>query len=183
VFTRDYDYKLPPELIAQEPARERDASRLLVVNRHSGSIVHDIFSHIGQYLQPGDVLVANRSRVIPARLHAYRPTGGHVELLLLRAYGHDKWHALARPSRKLSPGLLLSFEGASLQALVGQPRGGGEWEIHFGGTDDIAAALRQVGALALPPYIRNQDVSGDRYQTVYADREGSIAAGLAHSGP
>ncbi|HZU12831.1 MAG TPA: tRNA preQ1(34) S-adenosylmethionine ribosyltransferase-isomerase QueA [Chloroflexota bacterium] len=177
--TDDFDYQLPPDLIAQEPAAERSHSRLMVVNRAERTISHDRFDRIGDYLRPGDLLVANRTRVIPARLAARRETGGHVELLLLKDRGSHVWEAMARPSRKLSTGQTLSIAGAPVQAQLVASLGEGQWLVCFSGDGDIGSALRQAGALPLPPYITNPNAPVDRYQTVYADRDGSVAAPTA----
>lgn len=177
--TADFDYTLPPELIAQAPAAERSASRLMVVNRADDTIRHDRFDRIGTYLRPGDLLVANRTRVIPARLAATRETGGHVEILLLRERGGGEWEAMARPSRKIAPGQTLAVGGSSLQVRVIAELGAGEWVMCFEGAGNVAAQLRAAGTVPLPPYIRNPNAPLDRYQTVYADRDGSVAAPTA----
>lgn len=177
--TEDFDYHLPPELIAQEPASERPMSRLMVIDRADGSIRHCRFPEIRRYLRRGDALVANRTRVIPARIAARRRTGGAVELLLIRAEGEGRWRALVRPSRKLREGERLTIPGSALEAQLGLLLGDGEWSVCFSGADDIDRALRDAGTLPLPPYITNPSAPGDRYQTVYADRDGSVAAPTA----
>ncbi len=177
--TDQFDYDLPGELIAQQPTPRRDGSRLLVIDRRTETFTHRHFYDLPEYLQMGDVLVANRSRVRPARLLAHRETGGAVELLLLHSTaGHD-WIALARPSRKLRPGMTLNIDGSRLEAILRAPEGDGRWSVTFRGEGDIATQLRQAGTLALPPYIRATTAPPDRYQTIYADREGSIAAPTA----
>jgi S-adenosylmethionine:tRNA ribosyltransferase-isomerase len=177
--TDDFDYRLPPELIAQEPAAERSGSRLLVLDRRSGAIQHSRFECLGAYLRAGDVLVANRTRVVPARLHARRASGGAVELLLLHNSGHDFWETMARPGRKLRPGEHLSVNGSPLTATPVSRQPDGNWLVRFDGAADVSDALRAAAQLALPPYIRHTSAPESRYQTVYGDRDGSIAAPTA----
>jgi S-adenosylmethionine:tRNA ribosyltransferase-isomerase len=177
--TDDFDYDLPPGLIAQAPAERRESSRLMVLERAQRTVKHNTFAHIVRFLQPGDVLVANRSKVIPARLCARKPTGGEVELLLLQPRGGHVWTALARPSRRLRSGVELAVGGSDLTARLEERADGGQWVVRFQGRGDIAAQLRAAGSLPLPPYIRSPDAPQERYQTVYADREGSIAAPTA----
>ena len=177
--TDQFDYDLPIELIAQQPSPSRDGSRLLVVDRRTERFAHRHFYDLPQYLQMGDVLVANRSRVLPARLLAHRESGGAVELLLLHSTAGADWIVLARPSRKLRAGMTLSIDGSRLEAILRAPEGDGRWSVTFRGEGDIAAQLREAGTLALPPYIRTTTAPLDRYQTIYADREGSIAAPTA----
>jgi S-adenosylmethionine:tRNA ribosyltransferase-isomerase len=179
LLTADFDYELPKELIAQSPAKHREESRLLVLDRRSGSVTHDVFRSIPFYLQPGDLVVANRSRVTPARLRARKTSGGVVELLLLRSESGSLWRALARPSRKVRPGTTLQFDGSALQAHVDTDAGEGQWLIRFQGVPDAASELRRIGTVPLPPYIRNGHTCSERYQTIYADREGSVAAPTA----
>jgi S-adenosylmethionine:tRNA ribosyltransferase-isomerase len=179
LLTADFDYELPGELIAQSPAERREESRLLVLDRRSESITHDVFRSIPLYLQPGDLVIANRSKVTPARLRARKATGGAVELLLLRPESASLWRALARPSRKLRPGTTLHLDGSALQGHVETDVGDGQWLIRFHGMPDAASELRRVGTVPLPPYIRNGHTSSERYQTIYADREGSVAAPTA----
>jgi S-adenosylmethionine:tRNA ribosyltransferase-isomerase len=176
--TADFDYVLPTDLIAQQPAPERLHSRLMVLHRETGLIEHSRFDRVGSYLQPGDLLVANRTRVIPARLAARRATGGEVEILLLRPAGEDSWEVMARPARKLKPGEALAIQGAPVKAVPQRRGEDGTWFMRFEGPGDVEAALRQAGRLPLPPYIR-EGAPEDRYQTVYADREGSVAAPTA----
>ncbi|MDQ2652593.1 MAG: tRNA preQ1(34) S-adenosylmethionine ribosyltransferase-isomerase QueA [Chloroflexota bacterium] len=180
--TADFDYDLPPELIAQTPLDRRDASRLLVLDRVSGEMTHAAFSDLPAFLNPGDLLVANNSRVIPARLYGQREaTGGSVELLLLRQEGTE-WSALARPARKLKPGERLVFPGrspgvaAAVVDVITQ-RGEGEITVRFeGGTD---SRLDDYGVAPLPPYITERLDDAERYQTVYASQAGSAAAPTA----
>lgn len=177
--TDDFDYRLPAELIAQTPADKRDDSRLLVVDRRSGSLMHDHFSNIGEYLHPGDLLVANRSRVIRARLWARKSTGGRLELLLLRPSSPGCWRVLARPSSRIREGTSVTLIGTSVSAVFESSLGEGEWLVSFPSTDDVENVMAVAGEIPLPPYIRNSDVPAERYQTVYADREGSVAAPTA----
>lgn len=177
--TDDFDYHLPPELIAQEPAPQRHLSRLMVLDRARHAITHSRFDHLGEFLRPGDLIVANRTRVMRARLAARRPTGGAVELLLLREQGNGVWTLMARPSRKLREGMTLSIEGSAMAATLGQALGEGEWLARFDGGSGLHTELDRVGRLPFPPYIHNPAAPEDRYQTTYADRDGSVAAPTA----
>jgi len=177
--TADFDFRLPPDLIAQDPAPRRDDSRLMVLERATQSITHDRFGNLPAYLNSGDILVANRSRVIRARLWARRETGGRVELLLTRSLQPDHWWALLRPSRRIRAGEKLGICGSTLRAQVEASGEAGQWLIRFRGEGDVPSQLHTVGSMPLPPYITNSSASDDRYQTVYADREGSIAAPTA----
>ncbi len=177
--TADFDYHLPAELIAQTPADQREMSRLMIVDRARSTIAHDRFANVGHYLDSGDVLVANRSKVLPARLRAHKDTGGAVEILLLRPLTANRWQALARPSRKLRPGMHLAVDGSPMSIVLDDLGSDGEWTITLGGTPDPETEIHRVGTLPLPPYIQNADAPVERYQTVYADREGSVAAPTA----
>lgn len=179
LHTDDFDYELPPELIAQCPAPRRDASRLMVIDRATGAISHGRFADLPDLLDSGDLVVANRSRVVPARIRARKLTGGAVELLLVRRLAKDRWSVLARPSRKLRPGGALRVDGGRIHAHLMERQDHGEWTVEFSGVDDVSEELSRVGALPLPPYIRDPDAPSDRYQTVYADQDGSIAAPTA----
>ncbi len=200
----DYDYELPPELIAQTPIEPRDASRLLVVHRASRALEHRHFRDIGDYLQPGDLLIANQSRVIPARLLGRRAgTGGAVEVLLLAERpdrGADVWEALVRPGRRLREGARLLFgeEPATgqpprlLGEILERTEAGGRF-VRFTLTPEEAAArssasgeprsvrqlIEEIGRMPLPPYIRAPLANPERYQTVYARIAGSAAAPTA----
>lgn len=174
----DFDYDLPPELIAQEPARERDRSRLLMVDRSTGVLRDVIFGDLGEFLEPGDLLVANESRVIPARLIGRLESGGRVELLLVRPSSGGRWEVLARPARKMRVGTGIELPGgvtATVQA-VGQA---GNRVIAFEGTADFRAWLDSAGRMPIPPYIHRYPDDPQRYQTVYAETEGSVAAPTA----
>lgn len=177
--TADFDYVLPPDLIAQEPAPDRSHSRLLVLDRRSGTMEHSRFDSIGHYLHPGDVLVANRTRVIPARIRARRESGGAVELLLLRQQTDDTWESMVKPGRKLRPGEPLRVEDSSLQGVPVQRLPDGNWLVTFTGADNIHESLMAAGTIPLPPYIRDTHAPDSRYQTVFADRDGSVAAPTA----
>ena len=177
----DYDFDLPEELIAQHPASERDQSRLLVVDRSDGSLAHRHFRDIVEYLSPPDVLVLNRTQVMPARLVGRKAdTGGRVELLLIRPLVAGLWLALGRPGRGLKPGTKLEFGGGALQAQIGERVEGGRFKVCFD-TVDIMAQLEQMGEIPLPPYIRRSAGVEDqaRYQTVYAEQPGAVAAPTA----
>jgi S-adenosylmethionine:tRNA ribosyltransferase-isomerase len=180
----DFDYALPSALIAQTPIEPRDSSRLLVVHRSTGFIEHRLFRDIGQYLQPGDLLVANRSRVIPARLRGHKmPSGGAVELLLLAVradLGRDHWEALVRPGRRVREGQRLEFASGALAADVLERTPAGGRIVRLEAADgDVAGALARIGTVPLPPYIRAPLADPERYQTVYARVPGSAAAPTA----
>lgn len=200
--TSDFDYHLPPELIAQTPVEPRDSSRLLLLRRDTGALEHRRFSDLGKYLPPGCVLVMNRSRVLPARLYGRRQdTGGRVELLLLRRESPGIWQALGQPGRRLRPGVKLW-----LTALGDNPPGGGPAAANPAGKaadaeeDGTAVAaeilavnsegvrtvrlsdesgIEPLGQVPLPPYIRQRLDDPERYQTVYAQEPGSVAAPTA----
>lgn len=178
----DFDYELPEELIAQEPLAERDHSRLLVVDKMAKIWQHAIFPQILQWLQPGDLMVFNDTRVIPARLWGRRlPGGGKVEVLLLTQHGPDRWEALVRPGRKVMPGQTLAFGAdGELRAVAAERTAFGGRILKFNreGTD-LRAALYKLGEVPLPPYIKAPLRDLDRYQTVYARKEGSVAAPTA----
>jgi S-adenosylmethionine:tRNA ribosyltransferase-isomerase len=182
--TSDYDYYLPPDRIAQTPIEPRDASRLLVVNRQSGQLEHRTFRDIGEYVRAGDLLVANRSRVIPARLLATKAgSGGSVELLLLTVradVGSDCWEALVRPGRRIREGQRLLFGDGALEAEVLDRTPSGGRLVRLTARDgDVPAALARTGTMPLPPYIHEPLSDPERYQTVYARVPGSAAAPTA----
>ncbi|MEO9174538.1 MAG: tRNA preQ1(34) S-adenosylmethionine ribosyltransferase-isomerase QueA [Gaiellales bacterium] len=177
--TDELDYDLPPELIAQEFAPERDGSRLLVYRRAGDSLEHHRFAELLSLLDPDDLIVANTTRVVPGRLRAVRASGGAVELLLLEELGEGEWDALARPSRRLREGERLEI-GGELEVQLGEYRGAGRWRVRLaleGAALD--AALHRLGELPLPPYVRSAPADTTRYQTVYAERAGSAAAPTA----
>jgi S-adenosylmethionine:tRNA ribosyltransferase-isomerase len=178
--TESLAYDLPPELIAQEPASRRDTSRLLVLQRETGGIDHRHFSDLESYLEPGDCLALNTTRVRHARCLGHRRTGGKVELLLIRPAGDGEWQALGKPAAKLRVGERIALEGGlEAEILAIEPEG--RFRIHLTGADDLEAALTQHGHVPLPPYIARADRSVDRerYQTVYADTLGAVAAPTA----
>jgi S-adenosylmethionine:tRNA ribosyltransferase-isomerase len=179
----DFDYELPPELIAQTPLPDRDRARLLVLNRATGTIEHSWIYELPRWLRPGDLLVANNSRVIPARLHAQKAqTGGKVEILLLQTSSDGTWSALARPARRLHPGDLLVLEPrnpaapeARLEVIT--RREDGLVDVRF--VDRADHRLEDYGETPLPPYIHTELSDAERYQTVYARIPGSAAAPTA----
>ena len=180
--TDQFDYDLPPELIAQEPLPARDASRLLVVDRATGALTHSSIRDLGRFLRAGDLLVANNSRVLPARLHAVKAeSGGKVELLLLRPESDGRWLALARPARRLRAGTTLTViardHSASTTVEVDEIRGGGQVVVSLPGA--VETDLDRWGELPLPPYVRRAVADPARYQTVYARAAGSAAAPTA----
>jgi S-adenosylmethionine:tRNA ribosyltransferase-isomerase len=177
VLVSELDYELPEELIAQRPAEPRDASRLMVVDVGRNTIAHHTFRDLPHFLRPGDALVLNETKVLPARVEARKPTGGLVELLFLRDLGPDldgAWEVLARPSKRLRPNLVLSAGGEQLRLL--KSLGDGHWVVSG---SDLPGLLRRSGRMPLPPYIRPTPETEDRYQTVYARNEGSTAAPTA----
>ena len=177
--TQDFWYDLPEELIAQTPLQQRDASRLLVLDRNTGAVEHRHFFDILDYLKPGDCLVMNDSRVLPARLLGNRPTGGAVELLLLKDLGDKKWECLARPGRKLQAGQAVVFGDGKLTATITDvlPDGNRVAEFHYDGI--FLEVLEQLGKMPLPPYIKAELQDQERYQTVYSREVGSAAAPTA----
>ncbi len=174
----DFDYELPPELIAQHPVEPRDASRLLVLYRDSGKIEHAHFRDLPTYLRPGDLLVANESRVLRARLLGRKArTGGRVEVLLLRRLDERRWEALLGGQR-IRPGLELSIgEEPALLARVEETRPDGTRLLCF--TEEVEPHLERLGMVPLPPYIHEPLADAERYQTVYARVSGSVAAPTA----
>jgi len=193
----DFDYDLPPELIAQTPLEPRDASRLLIVNRAEGTLAHRHFYDIGDYVQPGDLLIANQSRVIPARLLGRRAeTGGAVEVLLLAErpdLGMDTWEALVRPGRRLREGTRMIFGDETITHLAGEVLQltdvggrivrftvvGEQDEEHIFRLYRVRELIDQLGQMPLPPYIHEKLADPERYQTVYARISGSAAAPTA----
>ncbi len=177
----DFDYALPRRLIAQTPARPRDSARLLVLTRATGAIEHRVFRDLPEYLHPGDVLVLNDTKVLPVRLRARRATGGAVEVLLLRPISGAVWEALVRPGRRVREGERLVFASGMLEGIAG-PRESASTGIrtvaleHAG---DLRAILDQIGEMPVPPYIERRLDDPSDYQTVYAEREGAVAAPTA----
>ena len=182
---RDFDFDLPPELIAQEPPATRGGARLLCLDRASGSITHATVSALPDLLRAGDLLVVNNTRVFPARLLGRRdPSGGAVECLLVRPLGGDQWEALVHPGQKLKPGARVVFDGArTIHGEILERRHFGRRVVRLW-TDDgspIDEAVDAIGHMPLPPYIKREDRDDDRdrYQTVFAQARGSIAAPTA----
>lgn len=180
--TSDFDYDLPPELIAQTPSPVRDASRLMTVNRITGEIGHRVFHDIIEYLNPGDVLVINNSKVIPARLYGTKEsTGIQMEVLLLRQRGNDVWETIMRPARRAPVGTDIIFKEGVLRATVTEllPDGGRLVRFTHPENRTIYDVLDEIGNMPLPPYITHRLEDKNRYQTVYAKTEGSAAAPTA----
>jgi S-adenosylmethionine:tRNA ribosyltransferase-isomerase len=190
VRTSDFHYDLPPELIAQRPASQRDQSRLLALHRTTGSIVHRHFEELPEFLRAGDVLVLNNSRVIPARLRGVNAhTGGAFEMLLLEENAPNDWWAMLKPGKRARIGTEIQIgnrQPASerVTATVLATNDAGHRRLRFNGVRNILDRLDEIGEVPLPPYINRQDADGlaqdkDRYQTVFADTAGSVAAPTA----
>ncbi len=175
----DFDFYLPEELIAQTPLEKRDASRLLHLDKQTGEIEHKHFYDIKQYLHAGDCLVLNDSRVLPARLIGSRPTGGAVELVLLKDIGDNRWECLSRPGRKTKPGQELIFGNSELTAVVQEVTLGGNRIVKFSYEGIFLEILERLGKMPLPPYIKEELQDSERYQTVYSKELGSAAAPTA----
>ena len=175
----DFMYDLPEARIAQTPVEPRDHSRLMVLHRNSGAIEHRHFYDIVEYLNPGDVLVVNETRVIPARLYGERPTGGACEVLLLKQLGPKRWEPLVRPGKKLRPGAQVIFGDGRLTGRVLENTDAGGRVVEFECEGSFEAALDALGEMPLPPYIHEKLRDRDRYQTVYAKQDGSAAAPTA----
>mgnify|MGYP004462559381 FL=1 len=177
--TRDFWYDLPEELIAQTPLEKRDMSRLMCLNRETGEISHKHFYDIIDYLQPGDCLVMNDSRVLPARLLGHRPTGGAVEVLLLRDLGNRCWECLCKPGRKMQVGNTVIFGNGELTATVKAVQEDGNRVVEFHYEGIFLEVLERLGKMPLPPYIKEELQDQERYQTVYSREVGSAAAPTA----
>lgn len=177
--THDFYYDLPEELIAQTPLQQRDASRLMVLNRQTGETDLKHFYDVIDYLQPGDCLVMNDSRVLPARLLGHRPTGGAVEVLLLRDLGNKCWECLCKPGRKMQPGNTVSFGDGELTATVKEVKEDGNRIVEFHYDGIFLEVLERLGKMPLPPYIKAELADQERYQTVYSREVGSAAAPTA----
>ena len=177
--TSDFWYDLPEELIAQTPLQQRDSSRLLVLGREGGQIEHRHFYDILEYLCPGDCLVMNNSRVLPARLLGHRPTGGAVEVLLLRDLGDKRWECLVKPGRKMQLGHEVIFGNGELRGKVVEVMDTGNRVVEFQYEGIFLEVLESLGKMPLPPYIKEELADQERYQTVYSKAVGSAAAPTA----
>ena len=177
--TRDFWYDLPEELIAQTPLTDRTSSKLLVLNRSTGETAHRHFYDIIDFLNPGDCLVMNDSRVLPARLLGCRPTGGAVELLLLKDLGDRCWECLAKPGRKLQEGQEVLFGDGQLKAVIRKVLPDGNRVVEFLYEGIFLEVLERLGKMPLPPYIKEELQDNERYQTVYSKQVGSAAAPTA----
>lgn len=175
----DFYYDLPEELIAQTPIEKRDESRLMVLNRKDQSIEHKQFKDIIGYLEPGDCLVRNNTKVIPARLYGKKATGAKIEFLLLNQIEGDIWESIVRPGHKLKPGTEVEFGDGLLKATVLDIMPGGTRKVEFKYEGIFNEILDKIGLMPLPPYIHESLKDKDRYQTVYARYEGSAAAPTA----
>ena len=177
--TSDFDFELPEELIAQTPLEKRDTSRLLTLDKTTGETGHHHFYDLPSYLRPGDCLVLNNSRVLPARLIGHRPTGGACEVLLLVDKGDNVWECLVRPGRKLKPGAEVIFGEGQLRATVEEEVEDGKRLVRFHYQGIFLEVLEQLGKMPLPPYIKAELQDNERYQTVYSKVNGSAAAPTA----
>ena len=177
--THDFYYDLPEELIAQTPLEKRDTSRLMTLDRVTGAVDHKHFYDIIDYLDPGDCLVMNDSRVLPARLLGHRPTGGAVEVLLLRDLGDKRWECLCKPGRKMQVGSEVIFGNGELTATVQEVQDTGNRVVEFHYEGIFLEVLERLGKMPLPPYIKEELRDSERYQTVYSKVNGSAAAPTA----
>ena len=176
----DFNYDLPKELIAQVPIEKRDEARLMVLNRKNKTIEHKVFKDIIDYLQPGDCLVRNNTKVIPARLYGKKEqTGANVEFLLLNRIEGDTWEVMVRPGKKLMPGAQVSFGDGLLKADILDKMEGGNRKVEFHYDGIFNEILDQIGLMTLPPYIKEKLEKKEMYQTVYAKYDGSAAAPTA----
>ena len=175
----DFNYDLPEELIAQTPIAKRDESRLMVLNRDKQTIEHRIFKDIIEYLKPGDVLVRNNTKVIPARIYGKKETGANVEFLLLNNIEGDIWESIVRPGNKLHIGTKVIFGDGLLEAKILEIMPGGTRKVKFEYKGIFNEILDKIGLMPLPPYIHEELKEKDRYQTVYAKYDGSAAAPTA----
>ena len=175
----DFDYNLPEELIAQVPIEKRDESRLMVLDRKTETIEHKTFKDIIDYLEPGDCLVRNNTKVIPARIYGKKETGANVEFLLLNNIEGDVWESIVRPGNKLHVGTKVIFGNGILKAEILEVMPGGTRKVKFEYKGIFNEILDQIGLMPLPPYIHEELKEKDRYQTVYAKYDGSAAAPTA----
>ena len=181
MLKKDFWYDLPKELIAQEPADPRDAARLMVLDRKNDKILHSVFHELPHYLEKGDLLVVNNSKVLPARIVGVKqPTGAVCELLLLRQVKGDQWECLAKPGKRMQPGTKVSFGDGSLTAVVDETmEDGNKYVTFYYDTETLYEKLDEFGKMPLPPYITKQLEDQSQYQTVYAKELGSAAAPTA----
>ena len=177
--TSDFNFELPPELIAQTPLEKRDTSRLMTLDRNTGAIGDHHFYELPDFLRPGDCLVVNDSRVLPARLLGHRPTGGAVEVLLLTDKGDKTWECLVRPGKKMRRGAKVSFGDGELTAEVVEELESGNRLVRFDYEGIFLEVLERLGKMPLPPYIKEELNDPERYQTVYSRVNGSAAAPTA----
>ena len=175
----DFDYDLPQELIAQVPIEKRDESKLMVLDRENQTIEHKVFKDIIDYLEPGDCVVRNNTKVIPARIYGKKTTGAHVEFLLLNNIEGDVWETIVRPGNKLHTGVRVILGDGLLEAEVLDTMPGGTRKVKFYYKGIFNEILDKIGLMPLPPYIHEELKEKDRYQTVYARYEGSAAAPTA----
>ena len=175
----EFNYELPEELIAQTPIEKRDESRLMVLNKKEQTIEHKVFKNILDYLKPGDVLVRNNTKVIPARIYGKKETGANVEFLLLNNIEGDIWESIVRPGNKLHVGTKVIFGEGLLEAEILDIMPGGTRKVKFSYEGIFNEILDKIGLMPLPPYIHEELKEKDRYQTVYAKYEGSAAAPTA----
>ena len=182
MLVKDFDYLLPPELIASHPLSERDSSRLMLLDRRTGKVAEDCFSNLVNYLAPGDLLVMNDTKVIPARILGYKESGGKVEIFLLRrtGSGDEQWNCLLKGSKRFKPGQSIMLAG-SMSAIVKDKIAEDVWLIEFCGNEPFDIWLEREGRIPLPPYLGRLDDEHDRerYQTVYARSPGAVAAPTA----
>ncbi len=184
--TSDFNYDLPEELIAQDPLLDRSSSRLMYLNRETGDLKHDTFKNIGDYLEPGDTLVINDTKVIPARLYGHRDkTGGKCEVLLLKRLSDNEWDTIVKPGKSMRPGQVVNFGEPDengkypLRGIVEEIIDEGDRKIRFEYEGIFEEVLLQLGEMPLPPYIHHKLKDRDRYNTVYAEHNGSAAAPTA----
>ena len=175
----EFNYELPEELIAQTPIKKRDESRLMILNRKEQTIEHKKFKDIIEYLQPGDILVRNNTKVIPARIYGKKETGANVEFLLLNNIEGDIWESIVRPGNKLHIGTKVIFGDGLLEAKILEIMPGGTRKVKFEYKGIFNEILDKIGLMPLPPYIHEELKEKDRYQTVYAKYDGSAAAPTA----
>ena len=175
----EFNYELPEELIAQTPIEKRDESRLMILNKEKQTIEHRKFKNIIDYLEPGDVLVRNNTKVIPARLYGKKETGAKVEFLLLNHIEKDIWECIVRPGNKLAVGAKVIFAEGLLKAEILEIMSGGTRKVKFTYKGIFHEILDEIGIMPLPPYIHERLKQKDRYQTVYAKHDGSAAAPTA----